>query len=175
MELFETLRKRHSTRQFGEGQIPNGSLEQILLAGSMAPIGQRLYNTLHLTVIQNKELLDEISSITAISRGTPEANPLFDAPTLIVISSNDDRGASIEYANAACIIENMTLAATALGLGSIYLWGVISATNKTPETLKKLNLPEGYKALSSLAVGYLGQETVPLKELEHKFTMDYIL
>ncbi len=174
MELLETLRKRQSTRLYAEGQIPDDALEQILLAGSMAPIGQRLYDTLHITVIQNKELLDEISRITAISRGKPETNPLFNAPTLIVVSSSDTRGTSIEYANAACMLENMTLAATALGLGSIYLWGVISATNKTPSTLQKLNLPEGHKALSSLAVGIPKQPLANMKDLTHQFSIDYI-
>lgn len=174
MELFNTLKNRHSVRSYLDKQISNEDLEKILLAGNMAPIGLRLYSSMHLTVIQNEDLLHEISSVTAVSRGKPQSDPLFNAPTLIVVSSNDDRGTSVEYANTGCIIENMALVATALGLGSIFLLGVVTATNKAPETLQKLNLPDGYKAISALAVGYASKQAPPPKEEVHHFKLAYI-
>ena len=50
----------------------------------------------------------------------------------------------------------MHLAATALGLGSVFMWGSLEAMRVIPEldNTSILNLPEGFEPLIGLAVGY---------------------
>ncbi|MCB2311914.1 MerR family DNA-binding transcriptional regulator [Clostridium tagluense] len=65
--------------------------------------------------------------------------------------------------NAACIMENMALAATDLGLGNVYIFGGALAIAKNPELCAELKIPEGYIPVSALPVG---KATKPLKERE---------
>ena len=58
MELFEAINKRFSNRKYLDKQISDGDLEKILKAGMQAPVGRAKYEDMHITVIQNKELLD---------------------------------------------------------------------------------------------------------------------
>ena len=55
-------------------------------------------------------------------------------------------------ASAACVVENMHLAATGLGLGSVYL-GSIQAVNNSLEVLYRLRLRDGFWPVLALAVG----------------------
>ena len=67
----------------------------------------------------------------------------------------------IEYSNVACAIENMALTATSLGLGSVYLWGFLRKLRERPDTIAKLDLPEGYSILSAFAVGHATEPVEP--------------
>ena len=173
MELFETLKTRKSTRDFTDVQIGEADLNEILLAGSAAPIGMRKFESIHLTVVQNKELLDDMQKAAATAFGDTSRKPIYDAPTLIIVSSQE-LGNSIEYANVGCIMENMALAATALGLGNIYLWGITAFLGSQPDYLQKLQIPEGFKPISALAVGYAVEELKPEKPWEHVFTINKV-
>ena len=80
----------------------------------------------------------------------------------------------IEYCNVACAIENMTLCATSLGLGSVYLWGFLKKLRKHPEVVAVLGLPEGYTVLSALAVGPAPEPVAP-HEPKGRIEVDYLL
>jgi nitroreductase len=73
-------------------------------------------------------------------------------------------------ANASCIIENISLAGTDVGVGSVYLLGFIYAISNNKEILKELNLPDGFVPAAAVALGY---PTEPLtKEKELKQTIE---
>jgi nitroreductase len=55
-------------------------------------------------------------------------------------------------ASAGCVVQNMHLAATDLGLGSVYL-GSIQAVSNSFEVLYKLKLQDGFWPVAALAVG----------------------
>lgn len=173
MEFFETLKTRKSTRDFTSEQISEANLNEILLAGSAAPLGMRKFESIHLTVVQNKALLDEMQTAAATAFGDATRKPIYDAPTLIIVSSQE-LGNSIEYANVGCVMENMALAATALGLGNIYLWGITAFISGQPSFLQKLQIPEGYKPISALAVGHATEVLKPEKPWEHVFTINKV-
>lgn len=173
MEFFETVKTRKSTREFTGAQISEADLNEILLAGNAAPIGMRKFESIHLTVVQNKELLDDMQTAAATAFGDASRKPIYDAPTLIIVSSQE-LGNSIEYANVGCVMENMALAATALGLGNIYLWGITAFLSSQPDFLQKLQIPDGFKPISALAVGYAVEELKPEKPWKHIFTMNRV-
>ena len=97
-------------------------------------------------------------------------DPLYGAPTLILLSVTGPSDDCIEYCNVACAIENMTLAATDRGLGSVYLWGFLKKLRKHPQVIEKLQLPQGYSLLSALGVGY-ALEPLPSREPEEKIAV----
>ncbi len=150
MELNKVLKTRKSVRKYDmEKNITDEQLEYILFAGMAAPISRKAYSSIKITVVQQKALLQELSD--AFSE---KVNPFYGAPTVIIVSSQQSEVKNIDCFNVACIIENMLLASTDLELGSIYLTSFLRSIENRSDLLKKLEIPEGYKPLSAVGVGY---------------------
>lgn len=165
METLKAIAKRKSTRAYKSEQIPKAVLDTILAAGCAAPVGKGAYDSLHLTVIQNPDFLKRISTGLAKIMNI-ETDPLYNAPTLVMVSASEKQLLpNIEFANAACIIQNMLLAATDAGLDSVYIWGAAVAVQADAELSRDLGIPEGFKAISSAALGYAQQPDSSEKEL----------
>ena len=161
MELFDVINKRFSNRKFLEKQIGNEDLDRILKAGMQAPVGRGRYEDMHITVIQDKNLLDEINKLA-------DRSVFYNAPTLVIISAKDD-GHGLDRENSACVAMNMLLAATDLGLASIYLNLVIGLI-KNSDILNKLNLPLGFVPIVGVGLGYADGSHIT----EHKIDVNYI-
>jgi nitroreductase len=175
MELMKAIAMRKSTRDYKPEQISNKALDKIIYAGCAAPVGQGAYNSVHLTVVQNPDLLDRISKTAADYYGRQNLKPLYGAPTMVVVSCRpNETYPGAEIANAACIIENMTLAATDMGLGSLYLWGILAAFKADSGLLKELKLPAGFKPTSCLALGFPSKPLAEEKELKQTIEMNRI-
>ena len=162
MELFEAIEKRFSNRKYLDKQISDGDLNKILKAGMQAPIGRGKYEDMHITVIQNKDLLNEIS-------GLADRSVFYNAPTLVIISARDD-GHGLDKENSACVAMNILLAATALNLGSIYLNLIIGLIKEHKDVLDKLNLPEGFVPVVGVGLGYADGTHIR----EHEIGVDYM-
>lgn len=169
MELFDVLWSRRSHRSYAQGQVSEEQLDKILAAGSAAPVGLPKQGLPHLTVIQNKELLKELGGLFG-----PDGDILYGAPTLIMVSSPEMPAPGVDYATAGCVIENMALAATELGLGSIFLYGVAAGVTKAPALLEKLALPQGYHPVSALAVGPAQEPVKRCKDPAKRFTFNRV-
>ena len=161
MELFDVINKRFSNRKFLEKQISNEDLDKILKAGMQAPVGRGRYEDMYITVIQDKNLLDEINKLA-------DRSVFYNAPTLVIISAKDD-GHGLDRENSACVAMNMLLAATDLGLASIYLNLVIGLI-KNSDILNKLNLPLGFVPIVGVGLGYADGSHIT----EHKIDVNYI-
>lgn len=155
MDVFEAIETRRSVRAYKPGQITDEDLGRILDAAQLAPIAGADYSMSHITVVQDPALLEEIRAACMLHRkdGTL-VDPLYGVPTLIVLSVTGPSDDNIEFCNVACAIENMSLAATALGLGSVYLWGFLKKLRQHPDLIARLGLPEGYAPLSCIGIGY---------------------
>lgn len=51
MNTFESLAARVSVRDFESKPIPRGDLEEIVTAALYAPVGMKMYDSLHITVL----------------------------------------------------------------------------------------------------------------------------
>ncbi|MEI3507933.1 MAG: nitroreductase family protein [Bacilli bacterium] len=162
METMEAINKRTSVRFFKETQITEEELNTILHAGKRAPIGMKKYGEMHITVIQNKEVLEKLDKAIQEYTGQSKRRIFHGAPTGILVSGKPTDYAYMEYDNGACIIENMILAATDLGLGNVYMKSIIPFLNDNPEHIKELGIPEDFIPLAGLAVGY------PIEEMQRE-------
>ncbi|MDL2254248.1 nitroreductase family protein [Ruminococcaceae bacterium OttesenSCG-928-I18] len=175
MELKEALARRRSVRSYNGRSVSDEDLEAILKAGCAAPIGMRAYDTIHLTVVQKKEALDEIREMVArATDNNPAYNPTYGAKTLVLVSARP-RGDSLqmERCDAGCILENMLLQATELGIGSVYLLSVGLAFEEGSPMYEKLQIPGGFKFVSGAAFGYTDEEAEP-KELSIRLSMNTV-
>ena len=153
--MMETICSRKSIRSYTGENITAEELEVILKAANASPVGMGQFDSLHLTVITNKELLAKIEASAAAMFGKPDMHPLYGAPTLILVSSRNPAPMmeNVAYSNAAIMAHNMALAATELGVGTCYIWGATAAMGRNPEVLTELKLPEGFMPCCAMCFG----------------------
>lgn len=174
METINTILNRYSCRNYAETPVPEDTLSTILAAGCAAPVGMAAYESLHMTVVQNKQLLDEIAAAFAEASGKPGADPFYGAPTAVFISAKPTQLPNIEYANVGCVITVMALAATSLGVDSVYLWGPAGIVKNSEAFMAQLRLPEGFVPISVLALGYAAGEKKRKDGLKQTIALDYL-
>lgn len=154
METLQTMKIRKSTRKFTAEQISDENLNKILEGGYCAPVGMGAYKNLRITVVQNKEILDRITEGTRKAFNNDSLNPLYNAKTLIIVSSEDAKFPLVELHDCACVVENMHLMATDLGLGSCYIVSFTAAFNVDTALRTDLGIPENHKLVAGLLVGH---------------------
>ena len=165
MEFRKTMLSRKSCREYTDRPVESEKLEAVVTAASLAPLGMPMMGKPHLTIVTNKEMLRELGAQAGEERG----DIIYGAPALIIVSCPVTAPGLAEM-NAACVVEMMALAATDLGLGNIYLYGVTAMLQKNEELKQRLGIPEGCVPLSALALGY-GTEPVAIVKTFEK-TLD---
>lgn len=164
MNTLEAIAQRYSERNFRAQQIDEKDLELLLKAGMQAPVASGHYDSLHITVVRNPEALKRIAEMAADIVEEVlgvRKNMDFGAQTLILISSKPALLAGIEYANAACVLENMVIAAADLGIDSLIWGGCASAVNEDNTLREMLEIPEGFKTLLGASFGYAKEKQLP--------------
>ncbi|MDO4556544.1 MAG: nitroreductase family protein [Lachnospiraceae bacterium] len=176
-EVLKCIKERRTTRKFKPEQIKDEELQMIVEAGLFAPSGEN-YQPWHFTVVQNKELLDEMNFETkeVFKKSDNEAYrrvgnnekfmPSYNAPTVIIVSGNKES----EYTEADCAAatQNMLLAAHSLGVASCWAAAVTVAFNgeKNEYFRDKLNIPDNYTPFYAVLLGY--SDNTPSKAPKRK-------
>ena len=165
MDFEQVLALRQTTRKYTDQKVSDSDLEKILQAAQTAPLAAGDDKTTHLTLVKDPALMEEIRNACMLtSRKTGEKiDALYGVQAIIFVSATDISEDHIEYSNTGCVIENILLQATALGLGSTYIWGCLKKLRKNEEVMKKLCLPQGYEILSAAVVGYPARPLTPRK------------
>lgn len=157
METFDCIASRCSVRDFKDAPVSKEMTDRILQAALYAPVGMRAYDTLRLTCVTDRKTLADFLKMAREEMRDPEADPIHGAPALVFVSVKEPT--HVAFANAACMIQNMMLEATDLGLGSLYVCGIVNALRGNAAFRKLLRLPEGFTPVGAAAVGYA--ETAP--------------
>lgn len=174
MNTLEAIYSRKSVRSFN-GAVSEQELNTILKAANASPIGRALYETVHLTVITNKELLSKINNNAIKLFNNPMANPLYDAPVYILVSAKlASPSDNVGFSNCAIIAENMALAAVELGLGACHIWGTTIALSQNDELVAELNLPDGFTPCCGIVLGKT-EESYSEREIPNdRIAVDFI-
>ena len=168
MDFYDVLEKRVSTRKYSNGKVSDEDINKLLDAAYKAPIANGLYDKCRLTVIKEKSLIEEISKEYKELNGSNKES-LYDAPLFILFSSSKED--SSKYEDAGCVLENITLAATSLNLGSCYIRGAINSLGNDARYIEKLGLDEGFFPVSGIVIGKNEEE---LKSRKHKIATNFI-
>lgn len=176
MNTFENLYSRKSIRNFNGESITEEELKEILKAAYAAPVGRAMYDTLCLTVISKKEILDKWEETMANAVGNPAMHPFYGAPTVILVSSamQDASLGNVNYSNAATIVQNMALAATELGVGACHIWGAVSVLNGNDELMKELKVPEGMVPCCAIALGQTDEKYEVREIADNRIRTEFI-
>lgn len=195
MDYLGLLQLRKSTRRFTGDQVSCEQLEHLIAAANNTPVGSNFYKDVHLTVVQDRAVLDKLSEAAAVRRkDTAElrtiaaetadskaiaknTDPFYGAPTVIFVSHRkQDLQPGIEWANVTLLTFSMHLAATEIGLGSVFMWYALESMRMLPEfdNTSILNVPDGFETLIGLAVGHPAKDIVPHQLKEGKIEVDYL-
>ena len=166
MNTMDAICSRKSVRSYTGEPVTAEELDAVLKAANASPVGMGQYNTMHLTVITNQELLGKIEKATAALFGKPDMHPLYNAPTLVLVSVKkpEPMMENVAYSNAAIMVHNMALAATELGVGHCDIWGAIAAVSHDSAILAELKLPEGFVPCCGICLGKT-TETYELRDI----------
>ena len=174
--LIDIIKSRHSIRKYTEKQINREDLEKILEAGNYAPNaggGQRSM----MVAIHNKELAAYVGKLNMInfdrthlagnyvSKEQPSViddstikNGFYDAPTVVCVFCQDNF--LFKTADAFCMMENMILQATELGIASCIISRGYEtfASEEGRKLMTKWGVPEGYACQGFVILGYINGE-----------------
>lgn len=174
-ETLKTIKQRRSIRSYQAGQIKEEALQAVLEAGLYAPnAGDQAW---HFTVVQNKALLDRLNlaakeAARHMNMGhlgelgkNEKFNCLYNAPTLIIVSGNEQTLMPLD-ADCAAATQNLLLAAESLGLGSCWIFFVLLAFHSPQGAAlrQELKIPEGYKPHHAVVLGYKNDGAVVAAE-----------
>ncbi|MCI7606873.1 MAG: nitroreductase family protein [Spirochaetales bacterium] len=158
MDALEAILERRSVRVFEEEKVEKSLIDTIISAGLASPSACNR-RPVELIVLEDKE------TILSLLPGRLEAKPLKTAPLVIVVTSDTEkviRRAPLYWTcDAAASSENMLIAATSVGLGSLWL-GVWPQEDKIESIKKALSLPDNIVPFSVLAFGKEGDEGEPM-------------
>lgn len=155
MKTLETICSRQSIRSYTGETLSVEELDNILKAANAAPVGMGQFDSMHLTVITKKELLDKIDAAGAAMFGKPDMHPLYAAPVFILVSTKAPAKMmeNVAFSNAAIMVHNMVLEATELGIGACHIWGAVAAMAMSAEIMQELKLPEGFIPCCGVILG----------------------
>ncbi len=151
-EFLDMLLTRRSVRAYKPDPVPEALLEEVLRAGTYAPTGGGRQSPV-LVAVTDKAARDEISRLNAAVMGK-DTDPYYGAPVLVLALA--DPASSTWVEDASCALENMMLAAHALGLGSVWIHREreIFDSEAGKALLRAWGLPETLRGVGSIALGY---------------------
>ena len=144
MEVNPVLRNimsRRSVRKFLDKPVEHKKLETVALAGINAPSAMNRQNWA-IRIIEDQKLMADVKDMCR------------NAPNLICVCAPTDGRFDLD---AGLLGENMMLAAQSLGLGTCIQTGPIrflTTDEKAKAFRDSLDIPEGYKLLYVISIGY---------------------
>ncbi len=176
MDTFETLYSRRSIREFNGKSISDEALDEILKSAYASPIGLKRYDRLELIVITNSDLIDKWEQETAKVMDRVGYKPFYGAPTVVLVCSEVDNGvhANVNYSNAAIVVHNMAIAATAMGIGACHIWSAPRTLGLVPELKNEMSIRDNMVPCAAIALGEI-DEGYTVREIEYgKIKTTYI-
>ena len=161
---MDAIRDRRSCRAYKSEPLKDGELEMILEAAILAPSAKNLQER-HITVITDRNYLDELNEkmCEKISRSPDEYHIFHHAPAVLVLSAPDTARWGRE--DMGILSENIALAAESIGIGSVILGlpQMYYETQEANEDIEKLGVPEGYRPVLCVSLGYKANDDIPAK------------
>lgn len=156
--VIENIMSRRSIRKYKDTPVEREKLETIVECGINAPSGMNKQPWV-VRVVDNAEYIDGVTEI--FKKANPKMaedqgfkNMFRNAPSVIFIASPTDGSGQLD---CGLLGENIILAAQSLGLGTCCLGGPTAFIQNTPEAapyLQRLQIPDDYRLLYAIAVGY---------------------
>ncbi|MDR3277198.1 MAG: nitroreductase family protein [Oscillospiraceae bacterium] len=151
--VLTAISERRSIREYKPEQITKEQLDTLLQAAQQAPSAHNSQPS-RFTVVQNRDILTEINEETRKTLDHPDI--FYNAPTVIFVSVPvGGQFAAFTKVDSGIAVENIALAAYALGLGSVILGlPALALTGERSDYFKSLlKIPPENEFAIAIAVG----------------------
>ena len=157
MEAIENLLTRKSIKSYKPDPVPKALIEKVIEAGLEAPSGLNKQSPIILAVT-DRQVRDELSKLNAGKDPFFRADPFYGAPVVLVVLA--DKSVPTYLYDGSLVMENLLLAAHALGLGACWIHRA-KETFEMPEgkaLLEKIGLKGDYEGIGNCILGYANVE-----------------
>ena len=159
MNPLECIYTRRSVRSFTDQDVPQSAVLEIIKAGTWAPSGLN-NQPWRFVIVKDMDIRSKMAQLTKYQR-IIEA-----APVCIAVFIDKDamyNDVKDHQAMGACI-QNMLLAAHAMGFGAVWLGEILK---NSKEVLELLELSDNIELMAVVAIGY------PTSRTQHSTRKDY--
>ncbi|MCX7917637.1 MAG: nitroreductase family protein [bacterium] len=159
MEILRVLKERRSIRKYQKKEVSKNIIEDIIDCARFAPTAINI-QPWEFIVITDEEMRKKIANITDYGKF------IKDAPVCVVVFCKETK----YYLEDGCAATTyILLAAKSYGLGSCWVAG--DKKNYAEKIRELLQVPQGYKLISLISIGYPDEEPKvkkrSLKEVLH--------
>ena len=164
MELQEVLQKRRSIRKFTQEGVSKEDIELLLRAAMSGPSACNK-TPWEFYVVTNPDMLDKLHGVTRFTK--------IDAPLAIIVCGNLSRALPLQLESywvhdCSAASENILLAATDLGLGSV--WCGIHPQKRAEKKVREiLGLGDKLVPLNIIYIGHPDQIQEPRDQYQEKY------
>lgn len=116
-ELLELIKTRRSCRKYTAEQVSDEQLAAVMEAGTYAPTAHGCQDPV-IVAVQRTDIMQRIIKLNAEVRGSA-GNPYYDAPTVLLVFASESNANAFQ--DGSCVLQNMMLAAHAIGLASCWI------------------------------------------------------
>jgi nitroreductase len=145
-ELLRIIYNRRSVRKYERKPVPDDVLRAVLEAGRQAPSARNL-QPYCLIVVRDPELKRKLVF--------SEWNRFIEEAPVVIVGCGDSR-AKWAVVDVAIALQNMVIAAEALGLGTCWVGHFIEEDVK-----KALKIPERMRVVAMITLGYPDEKPAP--------------
>ena len=152
-ELIQTIFARRSIRKYTNETVSEDDVKTLLEAAMAAPSASNR-KPWHFVVVTGRDKLDRLAEAHSYGK------MLFEASLCIAVCGDETISKSFWVQDCSAATENLLLAATALGLGSVWL-GAYPRDARVAEIRELLGLPANVIPLNLISIGHPAEEKEP--------------
>ncbi len=151
--LIQTIFARRSIRQYSGEPVSRTDIQTLLEAAMAAPSASDR-KPWQFVVVTDRQTLD------ALADAHPHGKMLYQAPLCISVCGDLTEMERYWVQDCSAATENLLLAATALGLGAVWL-GVFPRGGRVADVRRILGLPEHITPLNLISIGHPAETKEP--------------
>ena len=157
--MLELIKSRRSTKKYKTEMPEISKIDKIIEAGLYAPSGRNRQGAI-IIAVTDKEIRDRLSAANAAVLGA-STDPFYGAPAVLVVLA--DKSVNTSVYDGSLVMENMMLAAHALGLGSCWIHRAREVFDMPEwrEWLKSIGVEGEYEGVGNCIVGIPESESFP--------------
>lgn len=159
-EPIKTIFARRSIRKYTTEPVDEKDIKTMLEAAMAAPSASNL-KPWHFIIITNRQKLNRLAEIH------PHGKMLFEAPLCVAVCGDTTISPSFWIQDCSLAAENLLIAATALGLGSVWLGGY-PREERVNAIKKELKLPENITPLNLISIGHPAETKEPRTQYDEQ-------
>jgi nitroreductase len=152
-ELIQTIFARRSVRRYTDEPVSEADIQTLLEAAMAAPSASNR-KPWQFVVVTERQTLD------GLAEAHPHGKMLFEAALCIAVCGDLSTFERFWVQDCSAATENLLLAATALGLGAVWL-GVYPREDRVAAVRQALGIPETVTPLNLISIGHPAEEKEP--------------